>query len=224
MEVAVLYILSYLVGAIPVAYILGKTVKGVDIRGYGSGNVGSTNVFHHVGRKWAVMLGVSEILVKGALPVWIALYVLDWDRSSAVLIGPPLLAVAGHNWSIFLKFQGGRGLAVGTGTLLGLSPILLLGFAVVSIGGWTVTRSSGVWVLISLALLPVWSVIAGEPASITFFSLGLVLLTALKRLLSNWTPLPEGLPKAKVLFNRLFRDRDVDDKADWVRRVPQGTK
>ena len=224
MEVAGLYILSYLMGAIPVAYIIGKTVKGVDIRGYGSGNVGSSNVFHHVGRKWAVLLGVLEILVKGALPVWIAIYVLDWDRSSAVLIGPPLLAVAGHNWSIFLKFQGGRGLAVGTGTLLGFSPILLGAFAVVSIGGWTVTRSSGVWVLISLALLPVWSVIAGEPATITFFSLGLVLLTVLKRLLSNWTPLPEGLPKAKVLFNRLFRDRDVDDKADWVRRVPQGTK
>ena len=224
MEVAGLYILSYLVGAIPVAYIIGKAVKGVDIRGFGSGNVGSTNVFQHVGRKWAMSLGVLEILVKGALPVWIALYVLNWDRSSAVLIGPPLLAVAGHNWSIFLKFQGGRGLAVGTGTLLGLSPILLGAFAVVSIGGWSVTRSSGVWVLIALALLPVWSVIAGEPANITLFSLGLVLLTILKRLLSNWTPLPEGLPKAKVLFNRLFRDRDVDDKADWVRRVPQGTK
>ena len=224
MEVAALYILSYLVGAIPAAYIIGRTVKGVDIRGYGSGNVGSTNLFRHVGRKWAVALGVLEILVKGALPVWIALYVLDWDRSSAVLIGPPLLAVAGHNWSIFLKFQGGRGLAVATGTLIGLSPILLLGFAVVSIGGWSLTRSSGVWVLIALALLPVWSVIAGEPAAITCISLGLVSLTALKRLFSNWTPLPEGLPKGKVLFNRLFRDRDVDDKADWVRRVPQSTK
>ena len=224
MEVAGLYILSYLLGAVPAAYIIGKTVKGVDIRGYGSGNVGSANLFQHVGRRWGVLLGVLEILVKGALPVWIALYVLNWDRSSAVLIGPPLLAVVGHNWSIFLKFQGGRGLAVGTGTLLGLSPILLGAFAVVSIGGWTVTRSSGVWVFISLALLPVWSVIAGEPATVTFYSLGLVLLTALKRLLSNWTPLPEGLPKAKVLFNRLFRDRDVDDKADWIQRVPQGTK
>ena len=223
MEVVSLYIFAYLVGAIPAAYIIGKTVKGVDIRGYGSGNVGSTNVFHHVGRKWAVSLGGLEVLVKGALPVWIALYVLDWDRSSAVLIGPPLLAVAGHNWSIFLKFQGGRGLAVATGTLLGLSPILLVAFVVVSIGGWSVTRSSGVWVLISLALLPVWSVIAGEPANITFFSLGLVLLIVLKRLFSNWTPLPEGLPKGKVLFNRLFRDRDVDDKAEWVRRVPQGS-
>ena len=224
MEVAALYIFSYLVGSIPAAYIIGKTVKGVDIRGYGSGNVGSTNVFRHVGRKWAVTLGMLEILVKGALPVWIALYALDWDRSSAVLIGPPLLAVAGHNWSIFLKFQGGRGLAVGTGTLLGLSPILLVAFAVVSIGGWSLTRSSGVWVLISLALLPVWSVIAGEPATITYMTVGLVLLTVLKRLFSNWTPLPEGLPKGKVLFNRLFRDRDVDDKAAWIRRVPQGSK
>ena len=158
------------------------------------------------------------------IPVWIALYALDWDRSSAVLIGPPLLAVAGHNWSIFLKFQGGRGLAVGTGTLLGLSPILLVAFAIVSIGGWSLTRSSGVWVLISLALLPVWSVIAGEPATITYMTVGLVLLTVLKRLFSNWTPVPEGLPKGKVLFNRLFRDRDVDDKAAWIRRVPQGSK
>ena len=224
MEVATLYIISYLVGSIPAAYIIGKAVKGVDIRSYGSGNVGSTNVFHHVGRKWAVLLGGLEILVKGALPVWIALYVLDWDRSSALLIGPPLLAVAGHNWSIFLKFQGGRGLAVATGTLLGLSPILLAAFVVVSIGGWSVTRSSGVWVLMALALLPVWSVIAGEPTSITYTALGLVSLTVLKRLFSNWTPLPEGLPKGKVLFNRLFRDRDIDDKADWVRRVPQGTK
>jgi hypothetical protein len=115
-------------------------------------------------------------------------------------------------------------LAVGIGTLIALSPILLVAFAVVSIGGWTVTRSSGVWVLIALALLPVWSMIAGEPGTITFYTIGLVALTVLKRLLSNWTPLPEGLPKAKVLFNRLFRDRDVDDKADWVRRVPQGTE
>ena len=85
MEVAVVYILSYLVGAIPAGYIIGKTVKGVDIRSYGSGNVGSTNVFHHVGRKWAVLLGGLEILVKGALPVWIVLYALDWDGSSPAL-------------------------------------------------------------------------------------------------------------------------------------------
>ena len=224
MEVAAVYILSYLVGSIPAGYIIGKTVKGVDIRSYGSGNVGSTNVFHHVGRNWAVLLGGLEILVKGALPVWIVLYALDWDRSSSALIGPTLLAVAGHNWSIFLRFQGGRGLAVGTGVLLGLSPILLAAFVVVSIGGWSVTRSSGVWVLIALTLLPVWSVIAGEPATVTYVTLGLVSLTVLKRLFSNWTPLPEELPKGKVLFNRLFRDRDVDDKAEWVRRVPQESK
>ena len=161
MDVASLYVLAYLIGAFPTAYIIGKTVKGVDIRSYGSGNLGSTNVFYHVGKKWAVWLGLFEILVKGAVPVWIGLYAFDFDRSSATLIGAPLLALAGHNWSIFMKFQGGRGLAVGTGSLLAISPILFLIFFVVSVSGWGITRASGVWVLISLAFLPLWAILIG---------------------------------------------------------------
>ena len=224
MDIAGLYILSYLVGAIPTAYLIGRLVKGEDIRGYGSGNVGGTNVFHHVSKAWAIGLGVFEILVKGALPIWIGLHVLDLERSSALLFGAPLLAVAGHNWSVYLKFQGGRGIGVVIGTLLALSPILLAAFAVVAIGGWLLTRSSGVWVLISLVLLPVWAIIVGDPAVISYYCIALVGLTVSKRILSNWTPLPKGLPKGKVLFNRLFRDRDVDDHAEWVQRVPHGIK
>ena len=223
-EIAGLYILSYLVGAIPTAYLVGKTVKGLDIRCYGSGNVGGTNVFQHVGRKWAVALWILEILVKGALPVWIGRYALGLEQSSVLLALAPLPALAGNNWSVFLKFQGGRGIAVGTGSLLALSPILLAGFAVVGLGGWGLTRSSGVWVLISLALLPLWALLAGEAAVISYYCAGLLGLTVLKRLLSNLTPMPEGLPKGKVLFNRLFRDRDVDDQAEWVRRVPDCSK
>ena len=224
MEIAGLYILAYLVGSFPTAYIIGKAIKGVDIRVYGSGNVGGTNVFYHVGKKWAVFLGVFEILVKGAGPFWIGHYVLGLDRSSVLLLIAPLLAVIGHNWSVFLKFQGGRGIAVGIGTLLALSPILFVAFFVVAFCGWALTRSSGVWVLIGLTLTPVWAVLIGDPAVISYYCLGLVGLIVLKRLISNWTPLPEGLPRAKVLFNRLFRDRDVDDHAEWVLRVPHGTK
>ena len=224
MEIAGLYIFSYLMGALPGAYIVGRVIKGVDVRGYGSGNLGSSNVFHHVGRKWAVSLGIFEILVKGAVPVWIGRYALDLETSSVLLVIAPLLALAGHNWSVFLKFQGGRGLAVVVGTLMALSPILLGVFAVIAIGGWSLTRSSGVWVLISLVSLPVWAVVAREPAMLSYYCIGLVVLTVLKRLLSNWTPLSEELPKGKVLFNRLFRDRDVDDKTAWVRRAPHGTK
>ena len=224
MDIAGLYILAYLIGSFPTAYIIGKAIKGVDIRVYGSGNVGGTNVFYHVGKKWAVFLGVIEILIKGAGPVWIGHYVLGLDRSSALLLIAPLLAVIGHNWSVFLKFQGGRGIAVCLGTLLALSPILFVAFFVVALCGWALTRSSGVWVLIGLTLTPVWAVLIGDRAVISYYCLGLVGLIVLKRFRSNWKAFPEGLPAAKVRFNRLFRDRDVDDHAEWVHRIPQVTK
>jgi glycerol-3-phosphate acyltransferase PlsY len=224
MEIAALYLLAYLFGAFPTAYLIGKLVRGVDIRGYGSGNVGGANVYYHVSKRWAVSLTVFEILFKGALPVWFGLYLFGLERSSALLVVVPALAVAGHNWSVFLKFQGGRGVAVGTGTLLALSPPLFAAFMAIGLGGWALTRSSGVWVLFSLTLLPVWAVLVGDPAMISFYCVGLLALIVLKRLLSNWAPLPEDLPKGKVLFNRLVRDRDVDDQAEWVHRVPHGIK
>jgi glycerol-3-phosphate acyltransferase PlsY len=224
MEIAALYIYSYLMGSVPSAYLLGRLVKGVDIRGYGSGNVGGANIFRHVGKGWVVPLFVSEVLLKGASPVWIGRYLLGWDHSSTLLMAAPLLAIAGNNWSVFLRFQGGRGIAVTTGTLLALSPLLMGAAIAVAVGGWAVSRSSGVWVLISLALLPFCAVLLGDPGMISWYCTGLLLLIAFKRVLSNWTPLPKNLSKRKVLFNRLFRDRDVDDRADWVDRRPRGTK
>ena len=229
MDYAGLYIFSYLVGAVPAAYLIGKLVKRVDIRGYGSGNVGGSNVFHHVGKQWVVPLGIFEILVKGAAPIWIGQHLLGLERSPALLVVAPLLAVAGHNWSPYLRFQGGRGIAVAIGTLLALSPLLLAGFVALAVAGWAVTRSSGVWVLISMALLPLWAillpswaVLGGDQLVISWYCVGLLALIVLKRLLSNWTPLYEGLSRKKVLINRLLRDRDVDDHADWVRRSPAG--
>ena len=224
MEFAGLYIFSYLVGAIPTAYLIGKLVKGVDLRMYGSGNVGGSNVFYHVGKRWLVPLGIFEIFIKGASPIWLGQHAMGLERSSALLVVAPLLAVAGNNWSAYLRFQGGRGIVVAGGALLALSPLLLAAFAAIAVAGWAVTRSSGVWVLVSVALLPLWAILIGEPLVISWYCAGLLALVVVKRLLSNWTPLHEGLPRKKVLFNRLFRDRDVDDQADWVRRSPGGTK
>ena len=147
MEIAALYLGSYLLGAIPTAYIIARLAKGVDLRRYGSGNVGASNLFHHAGRKWVVPLGLFEVLIKGAVPIWTGQYLLGLERSSGLLIAAPLLAIAGNNWSIFLRFQGGRGIAVAAGTLLGLSPLILVPAFIVAVGGWAITRSSGVWVL-----------------------------------------------------------------------------
>ncbi len=224
MEIAGLYILSYLVGAIPTAYLIARLAKGVDIRGYGSGNVGGANVFRHVGRKWVVPLGFFEVLVKGASPIWIGHYLLGLERSSGLLVIAPLLAVAGNNWSVYLRLQGGRGVAVASGTMLALAPWLLAASVAIAVGGWALTRSSGIWVLISLILLPLWAFLGPYPVVVSWYCAGLLGLIVLKRLLSNWAPLPSDLPRKKVLFNRLFRDRDVDDRAEWVGRVPSGTK
>ncbi len=221
MEIAALYIGSYLLGAIPTAYIIGRLVRGLDIRGYGSGNVGSANLFEHVGKRWVVPLVAVEVLVKGALPIWVALFVLDISRSSAFLIGPPLLATAGNNWSVFLKMQGGRGIAVTGGTLLALSPVLLVTCAVIAIGGWRITKSSGLWVLISLTLLPLWAYLVHDNLNLVWYCLGLLGIVVLKRLSANWKPFPEDVSRKKVLFNRLVRDRDVSDRTGWVRQVPE---
>ena len=223
MEIAALYIGSYLLGSIPTAYIIGRLVGGLDIRGYGSGNVGSANLYEHVGKKWVVPLVAIEVLVKGALPIWVSLYVLGIDRSSAFLIGPPLLSITGNNWSVFLKLQGGRGIAVTGGTLLALSPVLLVACGVVAIGGWKLTNSSGLWVLISLVLLPIWAYLAHDNLNLVWYCLGLLGIVVLKRLSANWMPFPEDVSRKRVLFNRLVRDRDVSDRTGWVRRIPEGS-
>ncbi len=223
MDITALYIGCYLLGSIPTAYIIGKLVRGVDIRGYGSGNVGGANLYEHVGKRWVVPLVIAEIVIKGGLPIVFSIYVLDIDRSSAFLIGVPLLTIAGNNWSAFLKLQGGRGITVAVGTMLVLSPILWLAFAVIAFGGWVVTRSSGLWVLIALVLLPVVAFLAEDNVNLVWYCLGMLGIIALKRLSSNWPPFPDDISRKRVLLNRLVRDRDVSDRTGWVRRIPEGS-
>ena len=223
MDIVALYIGSYLLGSIPTAYLIGRMVKGVDIRSYGSGNVGSANLYEHVGKRWVYPVAAVEVFVKGALPIVVALYVLDIDRSSAYMIGPGLLTLAGNNWSVFLKLQGGRGIAVTGGTLLALMPVLAVVCAVISVGGWKLTKSSGLWVLVSLILLPLWAYLLHDNLNLVWFSFGLLGIVVLKRLSANWTPFPEEISRKKGLFNRLVRDRDVSDRTGWVRRIPEGS-
>ena len=222
MELAGLYLYAYLLGAVPTAYIIGRLVKGIDIRQFGSGNVGGANVFQNVGKPWVVPLGLMELFVKGGSPVWIGMNLLDMERSSPALMGAPLAAIFGNNWSLFLRFTGGRGMAVAIGALFALARWELIAFTAVGLGGWIIFRSSGVWIYIALLLLPLWSLLFGEPLAITWFCIGILGLVTAKRLTSNWTPLPEAIPKSKVLFNRLLRDRDISRQEEWLNRRPEG--
>jgi glycerol-3-phosphate acyltransferase PlsY len=221
MELAGLYLYSYLIGSVPTAYILGRLVKDIDIRLYGSGNVGGTNVFHNVGRRWGILLGVFELFGKGGSPVWIGMYLLDMDRSSYALMGAPLMSMVGHNWSILLRFGGGRAIGVAIGALGALAWKELVVFAVVAIGGWALFRSSGVWVLIALLLLPVAALLLGEPASVALFCVGIFMVTGVKRLHANRAPMPPDIPRKRVLLNRLIMDRDLSEHGAWVNRGPR---
>ena len=156
--------------------------------------------------------------------MWAGLFVLDLDRSSALLIGAPLLGIVGNNWSPFLRFQGGRGITVTGGALLALSPLLMVAVGVIAIGGWLATKSSGPWVLVSLTLLPLWAFLAHDHLPLVWYCMALLGIIALKRLSSNWSPFPDGISRKKVLFNRLLRDRDVADRNQWVTRAPDSLR
>jgi glycerol-3-phosphate acyltransferase PlsY len=226
MELAALYAGAFLLGSVPTAYILGRLVKGIDIRRYGSGNVGGGNVIQHVGKKWFVPQMLSDALVKGAGSIWFSVYVVGLDWNSPQLIGPPLLVLAGNNWSPFLKMQGGRGLGVAAGTLLAFSPAIMGVALLIYFGGYLLTKEAGVWALITLLSLPLMAFFFPaelkmmEGTALVWFCLGLLGVVTFKRLTSNWTPLPRELSRKRVFFNRLFRDRDVDDREEWVERIP----
>ena len=117
-ESALLIVSGYLLGSIPTAYLVGRWIKDLDLRRYGSGTVSGSMVWEHVAR-WAVVpVGLFDMF-KAALPAWLGLR-LELGMPVAVAAG--LAAVAGHNWPVFLRFTGGRGLGSFMGVLLVVFP------------------------------------------------------------------------------------------------------
>ncbi len=111
--------ISYFLGAIPTAYIAGRLLKDIDIRKHGSGNVGATNVFRVLGKGPGIVVLVLDIL-KGGVAVALVgdIFALNqvWHRVFLALV-----VVAGHNWTVFLDFKGGKGIAASLGALIGLT-------------------------------------------------------------------------------------------------------
>jgi glycerol-3-phosphate acyltransferase PlsY len=225
-KLVLLYLYAYLVASIPTANIIAKLVKGIDLREYGSGNVGGSNLYQHVGKWWIVPMGLVDVFVKGSSAIWIGHYVpfFGWELTSAQLVGAGLFAIVGHNWSLYLRFTGGRGIAVAVGVMYAIAKWEMALFAAVGLLLWGTTRAAAVSVYFSLLLLPLWTLIPWEPLRqplvVTLLMFGIIGLATVKRLLSNWTPFPKGVPKSRVIFNRLFRDRDIAPRDPWVFQTP----
>ncbi|MDL2298492.1 glycerol-3-phosphate 1-O-acyltransferase PlsY [Synergistaceae bacterium OttesenSCG-928-D05] len=100
-------IFGYLAGSCPTGYLVVKYIKGVDIRDYGSGNVGATNAGRLLGRNWGIAIALFDML-KGGIMVWIA-YLAGASDMTMALTG--VMSVLGHNYPAWLNFRGGKGVA-----------------------------------------------------------------------------------------------------------------
>ncbi|MFA5276547.1 MAG: glycerol-3-phosphate 1-O-acyltransferase PlsY [Candidatus Omnitrophota bacterium] len=118
-------IVSYLIGSIPTAYIFGRLLKGVDIRKYGSGNVGATNALRVLGRRAGITVLILDIFKGFFTVVFIGNLVLGKgvplisEETLRLILG--FSCICGHNWTIFLNFRGGKGIAASLGVLIGLA-------------------------------------------------------------------------------------------------------
>ena len=220
---------AYLAGGVPSGYILARRLRGIDIREYGSGNIGASNVTAIIGARAGVLLGAYDCLVKGTLPV---LIVRMLDQPVGVQIAVGLASVAGHAWSPYIRFTGGRGIGAAIGAMLGLAmvyEIAALGL-ILGVVGRLLYRDTGLWTFIAiLALTPVTLLFNAypplpidRPGALVYFSVGVSAVALAKRLTANWEPLPEGYSLAQVAFNRVLYDRDVSRQDEWTERRPGG--
>ena len=166
-------IIGYLLGAIPFAYIIARTRKKIDIREKGSGNVGALAVWREVGPAFGIIALAADV-GKGVL----AVYIGKWLGIDVIWIcATGFAAVVGHNWSVFLKFGGGKGAATIMGVLLALMPVQFaigLGLAVLVIIPTSNIRLG----LIGLVCIPLIAWLFHKPPEYIYYSLFLILFLA----------------------------------------------
>jgi len=198
MLVILAIITSYLVGSIPTAYIFGKLYKGIDIRQHGSGNVGATNVFRVLGKKPGIIVLLLDIL-KGVVAVAFVADVFGLTQVIYRLI-LALGVVSGHNWTIFLKFKGGKGIATSLGVLIGLTikiasirPVLLLTLLIWIIG-FFISNIVSLSSMIAAVCLPFIMIFTAQPFEIVCLGVIFCVFVVIrhrpniKRLLSGQEP------------------------------------
>ncbi len=160
--------ISYLLGSIPNGLILGKAIWGVDLRQHGSKNIGATNAWRTIGKAGGISIFALDFL-KGAISAYLGLH-LGGSELAGVLCG--ILAIAGHSWSVFLAFKGGKGVATGLGVIAALMPMVTLivfavWFAIVYFTGYVSLGS-----IVGAALVPILTLFFGLHTE--FLILGLI--------------------------------------------------
>lgn len=213
MEILLALILCYFLGSFPTAYVAGKVLRGIDITRVGSKNVGGTNIWQTVSRRAAILVSLADI-AKGAIAILIAKAL---STSFPVQIACGLLAIVGHNWTPFLRFKGGRGMACATGIVLMLAPGEFLAVSPLIVLGF-ILKNLSLATIVSASALPLFGWALSKDPILALGLTGIPFLMLIKRITANWEPFTPGIPAYSVLINRILLDRDIFDREAWVKR------
>lgn len=171
MTIALLLVAAYLLGAFPSSYVVGRLLRGIDLREHGSGNLGATNAYRVLGWKAATPVFMLDIL-KGWFPTF---FFARWDGAAdwrwALAYGAA--AIVGHVFSIYVRFKGGKGVATGAGVFIALAPLAVL----IGLGVWIVllyiTGTVSIASIAAAVVLPLAIWLLGAPAIVLSLALAL---------------------------------------------------
>jgi glycerol-3-phosphate acyltransferase PlsY len=195
------FLIGYLVGSVPIGVIVSRAVGGIDIRRYGTGNMGASNTWRNLGFPPAAVVGVGSFL-QGFLPAWLS-GVVTGQASCVVAAG--LGAVAGYGWSFLLRLRGGSAVGTATGALVAIWPPGLVPLLGLYAAG-AVVRQPAPGVLAGLLAFVVYMKLADQPALLVLGCVAIVLAVILKRLDGIQEDI-RGDRAAAAFMERLFFDR-----------------
>jgi glycerol-3-phosphate acyltransferase PlsY len=216
-----LIVTSYLFGSIPVSYLIARS-RGVDLRKQGSQQVGGGNLWRTTSHKLGAVIAIYDLL-KGPLFI-LAGWWAGLDAGQQLLVA--LAMIIGHNWPVFLRFHGGRGIAIALGTIT-VIPFINWGnisiwptaaFFIVAVGIVIFMHRTPVPVLFGFIAAPIVSAIVKDPWLVSLSYAGMVLIIIIKRLVAQPSTEKWQTGLARVLFNRFLLDRDISDRNAWVHR------
>lgn len=171
---ALAFVAAYLVGAFPTAYVMGR-IRNIDITKEGSGNVGGTNALRVLGIGPGIAVAVTDFF-KAVIPTYVALHVLDLPLWQSLAVAAA--AIIGHNWSVYIGFKGGKGIACTIGVSAVLFPGVLLASLAIAVLSVVVTRYVSVGSLLLTALMPITLLYLRRPQEYVWFAVSLMVLAA----------------------------------------------
>ncbi len=177
MKTALIIISCYLLGSIPFGYIVGKLFKKVDIRELGSGNIGATNVFRILGPSLASLVLIGDI-GKGIFSIYLVQY-LNIDNLLILTIAG-LAVICGHDWSLFLGFKGGKGIATTFGVVFGLNPTISILALIIWGGVLITTRYASLSSIFAIISIFIFSILFKQPYEYIIFSAIIMILGIFK--------------------------------------------